>query len=65
MIIYIYEDKNKSKEPVRVSCRNCKSILGVEESDIIKYEEFDQRVGKYYVDGFICPLCKHEQRLKD
>ena len=60
----VYEDKNKPKEPVKVACIKCKSILGVEEQDIIKYEEFDQREGKYFVDGFKCPCCKREQRLK-
>lgn len=60
----IYEDKNKPKEPVKVNCYYCKSVLGFEEHDIIKYEEFDQREGKYYVDGFKCPLCGHEQRLR-
>ena len=59
----VYEDKNKPKEPIKVTCRKCKSILGVEEQDIIKYEEFDQREGKYYINGFVCPLCKTEQAL--
>lgn len=60
----IYEDKNKPKEPVKVTCRKCKSILGIEEQDIIKYEEFDQREGKYLVDGFKCPCCNMEQILR-
>ena len=60
----IYEDKNKPKEPVKVTCYNCKSVLGIEEQDIIAYKEFDQREGEYYVDGFKCPCCNNEQRLK-
>lgn len=59
----IYEDKNKCKEPKKVACQKCKSVLGVEEQDIIAYEEFDQREGKYYVDGFKCPCCDNMQRL--
>jgi hypothetical protein len=60
----IYEDKNKPIEPIKVTCYNCKSILGVEVQDIIKFEEFDQREGKYYVNGFKCPCCRNSQRLR-
>ena len=60
----IYEDKNKPKEPIKVTCYKCKSVLGIEEQDIIKYEEFDQREGKYFVNGFECPCCNMEQRLR-
>lgn len=60
----IYEDKNKPKEPRKATCYNCKSVLGIEEQDIIAYKEFDQREGEYYVDGFKCPCCNNEQRLK-
>lgn len=60
----IYEDKNKPLEHIKVTCYNCKSILGVEVQDIIKYEEFDQREGKYFVNGFKCPCCNNEQRLR-
>lgn len=59
----VYEDKNKPKEPKRRTCTKCNSILGIEEQDIIKYEEFDQREGKYFVDGFICPVCNTEQSM--
>ena len=41
----IYEDNNKPKEPIRVTCVKCKSILGVEDKDIIKIDQFDQREG--------------------
>lgn len=60
----IYDDKTKPKEPIKVVCYHCKSTLGIEEQDIIKYEEFDQREGKYYVDGFKCPCCRNAQRLR-
>lgn len=60
----IYEDNNKPKEPIRVTCVKCKSILGVEDKDIIKIDQFDQREGVYKVDGFKCPLCKSKQRLR-
>ena len=60
----IYENKNLRKEPVIVNCYNCKSVLGIEEEDIIAYKEFDQREGEYFVDGFKCPCCNTEQRLR-
>jgi hypothetical protein len=60
----IYEDKNKPKEPIKAVCYNCKSVLGIEEQDIIAYKEFDQREGEYFVDGFKCPCCNNEQRLR-
>ena len=60
----IYEDKTKPKEPIKITCYYCKSNLGVEEQDIIKYEEFDQREGKYFVDGFKCHCCRMIQRLR-
>lgn len=63
MIIY---KKNKIPEdkPIKVICIKCTSELGVEKSDIIKISQFDQREGSYMVDGFKCPVCNTEQKLK-
>lgn len=59
----VYKEISLTKEPKKRTCKKCKSELGIEESDIIKYEEFDQREGKYFVDGFKCPICNTEQPL--
>ncbi len=59
----IYEEKKLEPEPKRVTCKKCKSLLGVEKHDIIKISQFDQREGQYYVDGFKCPICQNEQTL--
>ena len=49
------------------TCVKCKSELGIESSDITKYEEVDLRNERYFVDGFVdgfvCPVCSTLQRL--
>ncbi len=62
MIVY-QEKKIKPKYPKKRTCQKCKSELGIEENDIIRYEEIDQREGRYTVKGFICPVCKTEQSM--
>ena len=61
----IYKRNKKEKEIIRVTCKNCTSILGIEEKDIINLPRYDQREGRYTVKGFKCIICESEQELKN
>lgn len=61
----VYKENKTVNEPKKRTCVKCKSELGIESSDITKYEEVDLRNERYlyFVDGFVCPVCSTLQRL--
>lgn len=59
MIMIIYERNLHIPEwPKNKTCIKCKSVLGVEEKDIIVINNFDQREGSYNSTGFKYPVCE-------
>lgn len=63
----VYKENKTVNEPKKRTCVKCKSELGIESSDITKYEEVDLSNERYFVDGFVdgfvCPVCSTLQRL--
>jgi hypothetical protein len=45
------------------TCRNCKAVLEVEESDAICFMQDDQRDGPYPALGIQCPICQTVESL--
>ena len=50
--------------PIRTQCKNCKSILEYEQSDIQKSKKMDYVLCMTITSYFIqCPLCKNKINL--